>query len=151
MMQNAKILTRSVVVSALFLFSFMTFSVVFTPAPVSAAPCSESVFFGLPTWYKYLETEVVPDPVTGNNTCNVSIEGIGDVWLIVAAVIDMLLRVAAMIAVAFIIYGGVSYILSQSQPDKVSQALKTTINAVVGLIVAIVATAAVSFLAGSIG
>lgn len=140
---------KKLAVSALFLVSFMGFGVVFSPTPVSAAPCEPSVFFGLPAWYKYLETEKVPDPLTGGETCNVEMRGIEGTWLIIAAVIEIMLRLAAMVAVGFIIYGGVTYILSQSQPDKVKQALKTTINAVVGLVIAIIAAALVSFIAGS--
>lgn len=112
-------------------------------------PCDSSSLFGLPTWYKYLETETVSNDLTGGNTCDVRLQGIGDVWLVVAAVIEILLRVAALIAVGFIIYGGVLYIISQSQPDKTKQALKTVINALIGLVISVAAAALVSFLAGS--
>lgn len=143
------LMVKKVLVSFVFLLSFLSFGSVFVTVPASAAPCDTSTFFGLPAWYKYLNTEVAVDPLLGGETCDVELRGIEGVWLVVAAVIEIMLRVAAMVAVVFIIYGGVTYILSQSQPDKVSQALKTTINAVIGLIIAIAATALVSFIAGS--
>lgn len=115
---------------------------------VSLGPCDSTTFFGLPAWYKYLETEKIKDESAGGESCDIKIGGLSDTWLVVAAIIDILLRLAALIAVGFIIYGGVLYILSQSQPDKTKQAQATVINAVIGLIIAIIATAAVTFFAG---
>ena len=62
--------------------------------------------------------------------------------------IDLLLRLSALIAVGFIVFGGVTYTISQGQPDKTKEALRTIINALVGLAIAVVATAFVSFVAG---
>jgi hypothetical protein len=140
---------KKLMVSIMFFLSFLSFTNLFAPVFVSAEACSQSSFFGLPTWYKYLETEKVQDNLTGGFTCNVKIEGIGDVWLVVAAIIDIMLRLAALLAVGFIIYGGVLYILSQSQPEKTKQALMTVINAVIGLVIAIIATGVITFVAGS--
>lgn len=109
-------------------------------------------FLGFPTWHRYLQHEQFNDPlISGVTSCNPVINSASDIWLIVAAVIEILLRVAALISVGFIVYGGALYIISQSQPDKVSQALKTTINAVIGLIIAISASAVVSFVANRLG
>lgn len=110
---------------------------------------SSGTFFGLPQWHKYLQNkEQVNDPLTGGTSCNIKINGLNDIWLVGAAILEILLRVAALVAVGFIIYAGVLYIISQSQPDKVSMALKTAINAVIGLTISIAAAALVSFIAG---
>lgn len=106
--------------------------------------CTVGNFLIFPTWYKYLSADVA------NGVCSPKIENINDVWLIVAAIIEIMLRVAAIAAVAYIIYGAVNYVISQGEPDKTKQARMTIINALVGLIVAILATAIVSFLAGSV-
>lgn len=100
-------------------------------------------FFGLPTWYKYLSgvTE------EGGN-CAPTIAGLNDIWLIVLAVIEILLRIAIAAAIAFVLIGGFKFITSRSNPDKVSQAKNTVIDALIGLIIAIAATAIVSFVAG---
>ena len=74
--------------------------------------------------------------------------GITDIWLVVAAVIDILLRIAALVAVGFIVVGGVSYVTSQGEPDRTKTALRTIINALIGLAIAIAATAIVTFIAG---
>lgn len=104
--------------------------------------CGSQGFFGFPTWYKYLPS------VDGVVPCSPQISSINDVWLIVAAVIDMLLRVAALAAVIFIIYGGVLYITSEGSPDKAKKALMTIINSVVGLVIAVGASVFISFFAG---
>lgn len=109
-----------------------------------ANKCSNSGFFGFPTWYKYLKASNVGD------VCNPKLEALSDVWLIGAAILEILLRVAAIVAVGFIIYGGIQYIISQGEPDKTKQARSTIINALGGLGIAIFATAIVTFLARSI-
>jgi hypothetical protein len=105
-------------------------------------------FLGFPKWYKYLQSQPYNDSVTGKQTCIPKVNGLNDIWKIVAAVIELLTRLASLIAIGFVVYGGITYILSQGNPDKTKQALKTVINSVVGLAIAIVSTALVSFVAG---
>jgi len=108
-----------------------------------ADACTAHVFFGLPTWYSYLTCQkdaqghLVP-----------IITGPADVWLILAAVIDILLRLSALIAIGFVVYGGVQYTTSQGQPDATAKARNTIISALVGLAIAISAAAMVAFIAG---
>ncbi len=110
-----------------------------------AISCKGGDVLGFPTWYKYL------DGKTGaNHLCSPVIGSISDIWLIVAAVIEILLRVAVLAAIFGIIYGGFSYLTSQGEPDKTAKARMTIINAAGGMIVAIMATAIVSFIAGSV-
>jgi FtsH-binding integral membrane protein len=65
-------------------------------------------------------------------------------------VIEILLRVAGIFAVVFIMYGGFQYLTSQAEPDKVNKAKHTIINALVGLIIAILASVIINFIARSI-
>jgi hypothetical protein len=111
--------------------------------------CDANSFFGLPQWYKYLDSQKSVDPLTGAETCDVELNNIASVLLIAAAVIEIMLRVASLVTLGFIVYGGVLYIVSQSQPEKTSQALKTVLNAIIGLVITIAAAALVSFIAGS--
>ncbi len=108
-----------------------------------SAACSGGGFFGFPTWYKYLEG--VTDKY---GQCTPQIQGIADVWLIVAAIIDMLLRIAALAAIGFVVFGGIQYITSQGEPDKTARARSTIINSLIGLVIAVTATAIVTFVAG---
>jgi len=102
-------------------------------------------FLAFPPWYAYLKG--VQD---AQGVCTPAITGLNDIWLIVAAGIEIMLRIAAIAAVAMVIYGGISYTLSQGDPEKVAKAKNTIINAAVGLVIAIIAAATVGFIAGSI-
>lgn len=111
-----------------------------------AATCSGGGFLGFPTWYHYLQGTT--DSTT--KLCTPQINSLSDTWLIVAAVIEILLRIAAMVSVVFVMYGGFNYLTSQGEPDKTARARSTIINALIGLVVAVMATIVVSFIAGSI-
>ena len=106
--------------------------------------CPGGDFFGFPKWYKYL------DGVTVSGLCSPQLSSINDIYLIVAAVIEMLLRVAALLAVGFVIYGGVEYTVSQGEPERTSRARKTIISALVGLAISVTAAAVVAFMAGRV-
>jgi hypothetical protein len=114
-------------------------------AAAVAGSCAHGSFLNFPTWYEYL-----PGQTDGSGICTPQIVGLSDVLLIGAAVLDILLRVAAIAAVVYIIYGGIMYTTSQGEPDKTQKAKMTIINALGGLVIAIMATAIVTFLAGSI-
>ena len=107
---------------------------------------NDSSFLGFPTWYHYLPGVV--DATTGK--CAPQLGSLSDIWLILAAVIEILLRVAALAAVVMVIYGGVKYITSQGEPEATANARGTIINALIGLLLAVMAAAFVSFIAGSI-
>ena len=102
-------------------------------------------FFGIPPWYEYLT-------VTYNSAslqCDIDTSGGTDVVMLIAlAVIDILIRVAAMLAVVMVVYGGFILVTSQGSPDKIAGARKTILNAVVGLVIALVASQFVKFIAG---
>lgn len=105
----------------------------------------KSTILGLPTWYEYL------DGVTDKNgICSPGITGLNDIWLVVLAIIDIALRVAAIIAVGFIIYAGFRYITSQGDANKTAQAKDTIVNALIGLAISVSATLIVTFIARSL-
>jgi hypothetical protein len=101
-------------------------------------------FFGFPTWYKYLKgiTDATPQ-----RRCLPQIKALNDIWLVAAAAVELLLRVAVMVSIGFVVWGGVTYILSQGEPDKTKQARETIFNALLGLVISIAATTVVSFIA----
>jgi len=104
--------------------------------------CGGGNFLFFPTWYKYLPTNP-PD-------CTPTIANINDVWLIVAAVIEIMLRIAAIIAVVYVIWGGFDYLTSQGESEKVNKGRSTLISALVGLAIAMSATALINFVAGRV-
>lgn len=99
-------------------------------------------FLGFPYWYKYLQG------VESGNGCVPQLEQLTDIWLVVAALIEILLRLAGLAAIALVIYGGIQYMTSQSDPGSLEKAKKTVTNALIGLVIAVVATTLVSYLAG---
>jgi hypothetical protein len=102
-------------------------------------------FLAFPTWYRYLD-----GIVDVNGKCSPTINGLNDIWLIVAAIIEILLRVAAIATVAAIIYGAFTYTTSQGEPEATAKAKNTLINALVGLAIAVLAASIISFIAGSL-
>jgi ABC-type Fe3+ transport system permease subunit len=111
-----------------------------------AASCTGGNFLFFPHWYKYLDG--VTDPTT--HACSPALNSVSDIWLIVAAIIEILLRVAGIMAVVFVVYGGFQYVTSQAEPDALMKARRTIINALVGLILAIISATIVNFIAGSV-
>lgn len=110
-------------------------------------------FFGIPTWYKYLQSGgyMVAD---SNNVCQLNISG-GlqsgnfEVFVLIGlGVLDIIIRIAGLVAVGFVVYGGILYVISRGEPDKAKKAMGTIINALIGLVIAIVAAAFVAFLGG---
>lgn len=58
--------------------------------------------------------------------------------------------VAGLVAVAFIIYGGIKYVVSQGDPGKTRSAQQTIVYAIVGLIVVLIAAAITTLVTSSI-
>jgi hypothetical protein len=109
----------------------------------TSAPCSGPHLFSiLPTWYEFL-----PGATGTTGKCQPALTSLGDIWLIVAAIIEILLRVAALAAVVFVIVGGVMFITSQGSPDQTAKARTTIINALIGLLLSVSASLLVGFLA----
>ena len=124
----------------------------------SAACGQDKTFFGLPTWYKYLEFDqnceikikeriVTYDSKGKVKKVNYQIN-FKTIWLILFAVVEIILRLAGFLAFVFVLVGGFKYVLSQGNPEKTANALQTIKNALIGVIIAIVASQLVSFLVG---
>jgi len=113
---------------------------------VAAGTCTKGQFFGLVPWYQYLNFNADCNIIGKNGKSFVFLGAGSDLPLVLLAVVDDLIRVAGMVAVIFVIVGGVQYATSQGNPEATSKAQKTIINALVGLVIAIIAVAAVSFI-----
>ena len=125
----------------------------FTNFGAVAKACGGNAFFGLPHWYEYLNVQqVVVDSAANTTSCQVvGFTFPGDVILVILAILDMLLRVAGLVAVGFIIYGGISYVTSQGEPDATHRAQSTILNALIGLVIAIISVAIVAFAGNALG
>lgn len=108
---------------------------------VAAAACERS-FLGIPPWHEGL-TGDAPE-------CNVELTNLNAVWTVALNLLEILLRLSAIVAVGFIVFGAIAMIMSQGNPDRVAQARGTILNAVIGFVIAIAAASIVSFIAGSL-
>lgn len=109
-----------------------------------AAACTEGgSFFSFPTWYKYL-------PCEGDNSTIASFQ-LNHIWLILAAVLEMLLLLAGMMAVAYFIYGGFVLMTSQGSPERVSAGRSVMISATVGLVIVVMSAGIVQLIASALG
>ncbi|HEV2412508.1 MAG TPA: hypothetical protein VGS28_01740 [Candidatus Saccharimonadales bacterium] len=115
------------------------------PAPCSLA--QDTGFLAFPTWYEYLQGTKVN--VNGGGTeCRPFISGPDGIWLIVAAVFEILLRLSAILAVGFVIWGAIRYTTSAGSPNSINDARNTIVNALVGLVITVTAARIIGFIAG---
>lgn len=148
--------------SSLIALSLFMSGVILLPVSVSAAvapECDNSLgFLGFPTWYKYLDvthdsgncTVVLPkkDPVPTGEANQTDIAA--SVSRILLAVFEIILRIAGILAVIFVVWGGIQYQLSQGEPDRLSKARSVIINALIGLAITVSATAIVNLVGRNI-
>ncbi|MCA9347162.1 hypothetical protein KC930_01115 [Candidatus Saccharibacteria bacterium] len=132
----------------LMIFSSVIVMSVFATPIASAASCGAgggSSFLQLiPTWHEYLQK----DP---NNNCEISnFDFPGDIWKVALAAVDILLRVAGIVAVIFVIKAGFSYVLSRGNPQEAAKARQSIIDALIGVGITSISTILVAFLGRSL-
>ena len=122
---------------------------VFTRSTHYFAACSSgTTLFGIPSWYSYLTVKT--NPVT--KTCDVvNFQVPGSFINIGLALLDMALHIAAIAAVAYVIYGGILLVMSRGEPDKAAQGRQAIINALIGLVIALISVGLVGFLGNKLG
>lgn len=106
-----------------------------------------SDFLGIPTWYRNLVDEncEVVWPNGGGGDTN----GLQKFITIIALnITDMIARVAGVITVGFIIYGGFKYMIAQGESGQIVAAKKTITHAIIGLIIAASSVGIVSLVMG---
>jgi hypothetical protein len=118
------------------------------PTTASAAIKCDNSFLTFPPWYRGL-TEIK------NGQCNIKApagnsNGLSKfIWTIVLNVIEIALQLVGYISVAFIIYGGFTYIVWAGASDRIANARKMILNAVAGLVISLFAVAVVNLIASS--
>lgn len=69
-----------------------------------------------------------------------------DIWKIVLNLISIALTLCGYVAVGYVIWGGVRYIIASGDSSKIAAAKKTIQNALIGLLIALSAAAIVVFI-----
>lgn len=107
-------------------------------------------FLTFPTWYNGLirdDCTIQTPSSSGENGDKLAVFAIK----IGLNVIEALLQAVAYVTAGFIIYGGFRYLTALGEADKISGAKKTVQNAIIGLIISLVAVIVVSFASSRIG
>jgi hypothetical protein len=86
------------------------------------------------------------DPADPNSP--VELHSINDIAILISNLIQIALTLAGLLAVIFIIYAGIQYIVSQGDPGRVQSAKSTLRNAIIGLVLTSGAYFLVNFFAG---
>jgi hypothetical protein len=101
----------------------------------------EHNFLGMRPWYSGLVTMVGDKCIIESPTDGASNEEIARfVWRIVLNISSDIALFVGYLAIFFIIFGGYKYIMSTGEPGKITQAKQILTNAVIGLVIAILAT-----------
>ncbi|HSW80939.1 MAG TPA: hypothetical protein VLG40_00955 [Candidatus Saccharimonas sp.] len=77
------------------------------------------------------------------------ITSLDDIWRVAVIVIETMIKIAAYLAVGFIIWGGIKYLKSQGDPGELNVARQIITNAVIGLVIAFVGVAMIQLVAGT--
>ena len=153
-------IVKSLAVLAIVLLAMFNISI---SVGAVAVPCElkDNSILGIPTWYKYLDGEEVEirdikDSSTIRTVCQPVIEPDSgqsipteDILLVVAAIFDILIRIAGLAAFIFLLYGGFMYLTSSGEAENTKKAGQILLNAAIGLAIAVSATAIVNFVARS--
>jgi len=128
-----------------------------TPAVVSAAGSTNctSSFLGFPAWYRGLTNQ--DQGVAGSNPCDIvgvnDMKGSDDtaklskfIWTIVLNCIEIVVQMVMYITVFFIIIGGFKFMTANGDAQQAASARKTIMTALIGLVMTIIAVAAVNFI-----
>lgn len=126
---------------------------------VSAAvgkPCPNQNVF-LPSWYDNMcvsETNpnIVSPNESGSDNAGTTGNNIG-AWLAQIAInlVTLLLTIVGYVSLAYVIYGGFKYMTSGDNSSGTQAARKTITNALIGLVISIMAVAIVKFVTGVFG
>lgn len=140
---------KNVIVSLLLLAAVSTSAVMLLPSSLQASShppnlnCTKASagFLGFPTWYKYLSfTERSAE-------CDITFDYKTDSGKVLLAIFEIILRVAGILAIVFVMWGGIQYQLSQGDSERLAKARSVIVNALIGLVITISATAIVNLVA----
>ena len=106
------------------------------------AGAGSSFFKLIPTWHQYLDKDA---------NCDIDRFNIpGDLWKVGLAAVDIILRIAGVVAFVAIVKAGFAFVLSRGNPSEVAKARQSIIDALIGVAIASVATLLVAFLGNTL-
>lgn len=131
---------------SMILFGMMSLNVLAT-SPVAAA-CGDARFLTFPAWYRGIAEEK-------DGVCSIAQPAGGDglskfIWTIGLNIVEILIQLVAYISVGYILWGGYTYIRTVSNSSNIARGREMIQNAVIGLIISLLAVLLVSFVVGRI-
>lgn len=146
------VVMRRMVMSMLAIIIVSSTAVVMAPSTTFAqSACDKKgTIITLKPWY-YGLTEQVGGKCQIKSPGSTAAEQQKFTTRIILTVIEDLLQIAAYVTVAFIIMGGFKYMTSSGSPDQAAKAMKTIINAVIGMVVALGSVGLVNFVGKYLG
>lgn len=108
-----------------------------------AAACSHTFFF-FPPWWEYLAKPSGSD-------CSIVFKFPHDILPVSLAIVDMVMRVAGLVAIISIIIAGVGYMTAAGDVQKTASARKRIYNSLIGLAIVAIASGVVAFIGNSLG
>jgi hypothetical protein len=113
-------------------------------------------FFGFPTWYEYLDKADKFSLNQATGKCELAPFGqdglmVTDLSLIGLALVDIAFRLVGLVAVGYVVWGGIQFVVAQGESDKTKKARQTVINAMIGMAIALIAVGLVAFIGSRIG
>lgn len=109
-----------------------------------ACTLPKKLFFVVPPWWQYLEGK------EEFGRCAPVFNFPNDIPVIGLAIVDMLLRVAGLIAIISIIIAGVSYITAAGAVEKTASARRRIYNSLIGLAIVAIASGVVAFIGNTL-
>ena len=143
---------KRILISALVMIFISTAAAVAMPSTTFAQTACDKkgTIITLKPWY-YGLTEEVGGKCQIKSPGSTAAEQQKFTTRIILTVIEDLLQIAAYVTVAFIIMGGFKYMTSSGSPDQAAKAMKTIINAVIGMVVALGSVGLVNFVGKYLG
>lgn len=131
---------KKIILALAILVASIATSVTLLPQDTYAAACEQpgQHILGLRAWYDGIATG---DPCTVPSDAFKGEDNIKkNVWLVVLNIASSVLGVVGYLAICFVIWGGYQYMLARGDPSKVVRGKKTIINALVGLVICVLAS-----------
>jgi len=139
------------------LFSMTSLAFIMPVTTVSAIDCvaetekARGDFLSFPSWSRGFPLEPKTDPNTGEEYCVLAESAFEDkelgpiIFTIALNIIDMALRLAGIIAVGFVIWGGFHYTMSHGEPEQAKKSMDIIRSSLIGLVITMIAAVVVSF------
>ena len=123
---------------------------IFSPqnALANGKNCSNSQFFGLPAWYRGLVDSSCSVKKINQEGKDGGVTVQQFVWTVVGNIFDGIFRIIGVVAVGFIVWAGIQYMISTGDSGKMGKAKTTLTNAIIGLIISLVASSIVQLVMG---